>query len=605
VKPKLRHSPSQSIPENQEIDSASRGKRRLFLLFLVAATFLAYFPAWNGQPLWDDDAHLTKPELRSLNGLLRIWIEPSATQQYYPLAHSAFWVEHKLWGDSYPGYHLFNILLHALNAVLVWRILHRLISVKESSSSTPHAQVVSPALLAAAIFALHPVQVESVAWITELKNTLSGAFYLGSMLVYLEFDETRRRRCYWTALVLFLLGLATKTAIVTLPAALLVIFWWQRGRLLWRRDGAPLVPFFALGIMAGLATVWVETKLWGAVGFEFKFTFVERCLIAGRSVWFHLGKLLWPTKLTFMYARWDINQAVWWHYLFPIALLALVAAFWRMRSWNRGPLAGLLFFMGTLFPVLGFFNAYSFRYSFVNDHHQYLASLGIIALTAMGIAGLLARFHLWLRPAGNLFCLLLLTILAALTWQQSRIYQNIETLWRETIRKNPDIWFAHANLGNLLVQQGRWQESVSHFEETIRLRPELPEGHSNLAMVLRRLGRVEEAVKQYHEALRLKPDLTEAMDNLAWILATTPKEGLRNGMEALQLAMRLEELAGPDSTVLDTLAAAYAEAGRFSEAIQTAERALASARQADLSQQAAEIQARLRLYRAGQSYRAP
>jgi len=178
---------------------------------LVAATLLAYSPAWQGKPLWDDDAHITPPALRSLGGLARIWTQPGTTQQYYPFAYSVFWLEHLLWGDSTLASHLVNILLHSASAWLLLKILRFL--------------EIPGAFLAAAIFALHPVQVESVAWISELKNTLSGVFYFGSALAYLRFDRTRSRGAYAAALCLFGFGLLSKTVIATLPAALLLVFW--------------------------------------------------------------------------------------------------------------------------------------------------------------------------------------------------------------------------------------------------------------------------------------------------------------------------------------------------------------------------------------------
>ncbi len=308
--------------------------------FLLAAlTIMAYQPAWHAGLIWDDDKHITQPELRSLHGLARIWTQLGATQQYYPLVHSVFWAEHKLWGDAATGYHWLNILLHAFSAVLLARILSQL--------------KIPGAWLAAALFAVHPVEVESVAWISELKNTLSGVFYLGAALAYLRFDRSRSGRDYAMALGLFLLGLMSKTVIASLPAALLVVFWWQRGKVPWKRDALPLIPFFIAGIGAGLLTAWVERRFIGAEGSEFNFSIIERILIAGRDVWFYLGKLFWPVDLAFIYPRWNVSQAVWWQYLYPAAGLVLLGVLvWR--RW-RGPLAALLFFVGTLFPALGFF----------------------------------------------------------------------------------------------------------------------------------------------------------------------------------------------------------------------------------------------------------
>jgi protein O-mannosyl-transferase len=240
-------------------------------LLLVAAAAIAYLPALNGRPIWDDDAHITRPEL-----LARIWSQPGATQQYYPLVHTAFWLEHAIWGDSSSSYHLTNLLIHCASALLLVAILRKL--------------EVPGAWLAALIFTLHPIQTETVAWISELKNILSGLFYFGSILVYLRFYETRRLTFYWISLILFAAGLMSKSVSATMPAALLVIFWWKRGRLSLKRDIGPLVPFFVAGAGFGLFTAWVEERLIGAQGSEYNYTLIERGLIAGRVIWFYLGK---------------------------------------------------------------------------------------------------------------------------------------------------------------------------------------------------------------------------------------------------------------------------------------------------------------------------
>ncbi len=251
---------------------------RVATVALIAiATIVACAPAVRGGFLWDDDAHVTKPELRSVHGLYRIWCDVGATQQYYPLVHSAFWVQHKLWGDSPPGYHAVNVALHAGAAVLVLLIVRRLLAERGV------AWAEAGAFLTAAVFALHPVHVESVAWITELKNTLSAVFYLAALLTYLRFDRTRRPGLYWLAAALFVLGLLSKTVTATLPAALLVIFWWQRGQLAWKRDVAPLLPWFVLGAVSGLFTAWVEHNLIGAKGQAFELSAVQRLMLAWRA----------------------------------------------------------------------------------------------------------------------------------------------------------------------------------------------------------------------------------------------------------------------------------------------------------------------------------
>src|SRR6266480_1696126 len=313
-----------------------------FCLILAAFTILAYQPAWHGGLLWDDDNCTTPPELRTLDGLRRIWFQPRAIAQYYPLVFSSYWLQQRLWGDSTTGYHLVNLLLHIGCVVLVLKIL-RLLRV-------PGAE------LAAIIFALHPVNVETVAWITERKNTLSGVFGLAATLWYLKFDESRSRRSYALALGLFLLGLLSKTAIVTLPLALLAIVWWKRGTIFWRRDVAPVIPFLFLSAAAGLVTRWFENTGIGYKARILDLSLLDRCLIAGRAFWFQLGKLLWPSNLMFVYPRWEINAAVWWQYLFPVAVLGLLVILWSLRRWSRAPLAGVLVYILLLLPSLGFLN---------------------------------------------------------------------------------------------------------------------------------------------------------------------------------------------------------------------------------------------------------
>src|SRR5437016_3382514 len=472
----------------------------LFALALIAITALAYLPAWNGKLIWDDNRHITQPALRSWQGLADIWTRVGATQQYYPLVHSFFWIEQKLWGDSVVGYHLVNILLHSLGAVVLLQILQRL--------------EIPGAWLAAALFALHPVQVESVAWISELKNTLSGLLFLSAAFTYLKFDETRSRGFYAAAFGLFVAALLCKTVIAPLPAVLLVVFWWKRGRIFRNRDVTPLLPFFAAGIGAGLFTAWVERNFVGAAGNTFQLSILQRCLIAGRDFWFYLFKLLWPDKLTFIYPRWQISAAVWWQYIFPLALILLLALAWKLKSIFRAPLAATLIFLGLLFPALGFINVYPFIYSFVADHFQYLACVG--PLTLIGASVTIAVNSFVPKPAifrPLLYTILLLT-LASLTWGQSRQYANVETLWRTTIARNPECWMAHSNLGLLLSQRDDVDEGITHFEKVLQIRPTEPGGYSNLGNALLRKGLVDEAMAQFQTAVMISPNDADAQINL-------------------------------------------------------------------------------------------
>ena len=520
------------------------------LALILLATVIVYRPALNGGMLLDDDSHITSAELRSIGGLYRIWFEVGATYQYYPVLHSAFWIEHKLWGDSVLGYHLITLLWHMTSVVLLYLVLARL--------------KIPGALLAAGIFALHPVMVESVAWMSEQKNTLSAMFCLSAMLVYLKFDESRLRSYYLTALGLFVLGLLTKTPITaTLPATLLVIFWWQRGELSWKRDVRPLAPFFVLSVMGGLVTAWVERKLIGAEGVDFELTLLERSLVAGRVIWFYLSKLLWPANLTFMYPRWDINPKVWWQWLFPVATLGAFVGLWAMRQRWRGPLAAWLLFVGTLVPVLGFLNVYPFIFSFVADHFQYFASLAIIVPVSAGIATGLERASLPMRRAGVALCILWVGGLAGLTLKQSGMYADVVTLYRTTIERNPDCWAAHNNLGKILSDEGQQQEAIEHYRAAIRVRPKYFTAHVNLGIALAATGQFPEAFDHLHKAIELQPESAAAHRSLGNALTNAGRH--EEAIDEYQAALVL----GPDdASTFNSLGAALTTVGRLPQAIE-------------------------------------
>ena len=538
----------------------------LWAVLLVALTFLAYQPVWHAGFIWDDDDYVTaNTTLRSSHGLWRIWFEPGATHQYYPLVHTSFWIEYHLWGLNPLGYHLVNVWLHAANAVLVWRLLRKL--------------GVRGAWLAAAIFAVHPVSVESVAWVTERKNVLSGFFYLTALLAYLRFDTTTGAetldagrnswRFYWLALGLYASALLSKSVTCTLPVAILLLTWWKRGRWRWR-DAYLLLPFVGLGIAMGVNTIRMEDRLVDPVKAQYAFSWLQRCLIASRALCFYGAKLFWPRTLTFIYPRWSIDPAEWWQWLFVLAVVGAIAIVWvRRNRWGTGPLVAILFFVVTLGPALGFVNVYPFRYSFVADHFQYLASVGLMALATSGGTLVCERIGRGANRAGAVVGAGLLLVLSGLTWQQTGIYRNAETLWRDTLSKNPACWLAHNNLGLVLEHRGRVAEAEAHYRQALQLFPDDVKAHVNLGNALARQGKPSEAVQQYEEALRIQPDDVRARINLgnAWLLQGHLSEAIGDYEESLRI--------DPHSVEAHlNLGVALEQAGRVSEAIEEYEQAL-------------------------------
>ncbi|RPJ45402.1 MAG: tetratricopeptide repeat protein [Candidatus Latescibacterota bacterium] len=430
-----------------------------------------------------------------------------------------------------------NVLLHAASAALVWVLLAQL--------------RVPGAVLAAFLFALHPVHVESVAWITERKNVLSGVLFLAAAWSYLRFappdeGEPRRgpRRFYFLSGALFLLALLAKTVTAVLPAALLVAIGWRRGRL-GRRDVAPLVPFFALGALAGLGTLWIERNMLGAQGEEFALSPIDRVVLSGRALAFYLSKLALPSPLSFVYPKWEIDAGEIGQWIYPIAAVAAFAAlFLARRRIGRGPLAAMLYFAVALVPALGFFDVYPFRFSYVADHFQYLASIGPLALAAAAASVAVRRLGDRTARLALFYASLVLLVLAALTWRRAEAFHDAETLWRDTIAKNDSAWMAHLNLGQLLAASGRGEEALREYEAALRYRPDSDKAHNNIGLAAAAAGRYEEAVRHYREAIRLNPRSTSARGNLGLALLSLGRteEAIEALAEAIEIRPRAPEL---------------------------------------------------------------
>ena len=711
--------------------SVSLWRRNWFwALVLIASVFIAYSQVFQAGFIWDDESHLTRnPCVVGPLGLKEIWTSTQAV--YYPLVLTTFWVLHNVAGLNPLPYHLLNVLLHAASAILLWRLL-RLLQVRG-------------AWLGAALWALHPVMVQSVAWVTELKNTQSCLFYLLSIFFFLKWEgrgslvsrlpsrragKRRSSVAFALSLVLFLLATLSKPSVVMLPFVLALCIWWMRGRIRWR-DVLPLAPFALISALVSAWTIWEQKFHARAVGPDWAQTFPERLIIAGRAIWFYLGKLLWPHPLIFIYPRWEVDPSKLIAYLPLLLAIAGLVALWSIRAaWGRALFFAGAYYVISLFPVLGIFTVYFFRYSFVSDHFQYLASMGPLALAGAAVAAVAGRLCQMplelatetgaaqlaknrLAVASRRFvpsaCLggALLILLAFLTWQHTTEYRDLIALYTATLRKNPACWMAHYNLGIVLTDQGDIDQAIDHYQHAVALRPAYAEAHYNLGLLLVEQGRVDDAIAHYQKALEIQPEYGEAscnlanafiskgdfdgaiaqyevcvaaipdqaeaqynlasallrkgrtdeaiihyqnvlqlypenadahanlgsafaakgdipdavaectraieiapenvaaLSNLAWLLATSADRSLRNGSEAVRLAERAESASSRSdnhATVLRILAAAYAEAGRFADAKETAQQALQAAMVEGNASLADALQGELALYDLGLPY---
>ena len=528
---------------------------------IVGAGALAYLPALRAGFVWDDTEFLTaNPLIRAADGLRRFWLS-TAAPDYWPVTSSSLWLEWRLWGAHALGYHATNLALHLCSSLLLWAVLRRL--------------AVPGAFLAALLFAVHPVNVESVAWITQRKNLMAMLFYLLSILWAIDWMEPSpshspvrpRAFRYWLSLAAFTLAMLSKGSVAILPVVLLGLILWRRRLEVW--DAVRLAPFFIVSGALGLVNLWFEGRhLPGAIRHAGG---LERLLGAGTVVWFYLSKALWPVRLMFLYPDWHIQprELRWWAPL--LAAIAVTAVFWRWRrTWGRPWLFAWGYFCVALAPVMGFTDVTFMQYSLVADHYQHLAIIAVVAMIAVGWerwrAATAAGPGSW---APRLVAVAAVGGLIGLTWGQCLIYRDAETLFLATLKVNPDAWLAHNNLGLMLFDAGKIPEAREHFDAALRLNPNCVEAHNNLGMLLATTGRDADAIAQYQEALRLRPNYAMAQNNLGSTLARSGQ--LPAAIAHFGEAVRLQ----PDYAEAHyNLGNALANSGRLPEAIAEFERTL-------------------------------
>jgi tetratricopeptide (TPR) repeat protein len=556
-------------------------------LLLIAFVLIAYAQVFRADFIWDDESHLTRnPCVIGPLGLKEVWTTAQAV--YYPLVLTTFWTLHKFIGLNPFPYHLLNVLLHAVSAVLLWHVLQLL--------------KVRGAWLGAALWALHPVMVQSVAWITELKNTQSCLFYLLSILCFLKWQERseaaassgfelersregRSSEGFILSLVFFILATLSKPSVVMLPFVLALCIWWMRGKIRFG-DILTLTPFALISALASAWTVWEQKFHARAVGPDWAQTFPERLIIAGKAIWFYLGKLVWPHPLIFIYPRWSVESSKVVAYLSLLAALVGLLALWFIHAkWGRALFFAAAYYVASLFPVLGFFTVFFFRYSFVSDHFQYLASMGPLALAGAGIAIVLDRFcempaDFAVHPnaveqssativnSRRRFALsaglsgMLLVSLGFLTWRQTTEYHDLFALYTATLQRNPGCWMAHYNLGIVLSERGDAEQAIDHYRRAAALRSDYAEAHYNLGRLLAEQGHFDDAIAHYERAAAINPADAEAQNNLGVTLF-----GIGRADEAIAHYQKALEIRPHYAEAACNLASALVAEGDFDGAI--------------------------------------
>jgi tetratricopeptide (TPR) repeat protein len=568
--------PIDDVPQQQAAVSSPTMKTSLadrpwlLALVLVVAVFAAYQPVWHAGFIWDDDDHLTaNPVMTAPHGLRMIWSSLTYSR-YYPLTLTTFWFERQLWGLNPMPYHLVNIALHAINGILIVLVLRRL--------------RVPGSWLAAFLWVLHPVNVESVAWITELKNTQSAFFFFLSLLCFLEFETRRKGYLYLLAFLCAVAAMLSKPSTVVLPAVLLLCVLWLRRR--WQVvDILRVTPFFGLSWWVSTRTIMEQRTMVLLAGTtEWKLGVAERFVIAGKAVWFYAMKLLWPVDLAFVYPHWQVEGKNFLSWLPLAGVVAAGAVLWALRGkgWARACLFAGAYFLLALLPVLAFFDAFFFRYSFVADHFQYLAGIGFIALVATAATTICAQAGL-IRHLGRVASTATAMSLFVLTWEQACGYQDNETLWRQSLRTNPNAYLAQNNLAGTLSQKAQvedvvghhqdalryYEDSLAHEKLALRLKPDLPDAYRNVATCLSKLGRYQEATEYCEQAVRIKPDDPDTYYCYGTILL---KQG--NASEAIQQFEKALFLSPNSVEAHNNLGLLLSRVGRWQEAVQHFEWAL-------------------------------
>ncbi|MBF0279356.1 MAG: tetratricopeptide repeat protein [SAR324 cluster bacterium] len=472
---------------------------------LIILPLVVYFYATDAEYIIDDNKFfLEDPLMTDPEGLIKIWLSPTDNNRvwpYLPLTRSSFWIERQIAGFNSRVSHWINIILHLLTVIILWQISERWLK--------------KGAWWIALLFSVHPVYVQSVAWVAERKNLLAALFFILSIGTYLQFQEKKLKAWYALSLSLFFFALLSKTSVVMLPVILIILHLWF-GLKLKKEQFIALLPFFMLSMAMAWLRIWFEVNTFGVI--VDTRTFLEKLLTAAHIPFFYLSKFFVPFPLVFIYPKWSINPNEVLSYFPSVSLFITTAIlFWKYQSWGKPMLLGAGAFGIMLFPVLGFFaNAWT-QFSFVTDHWLHLPSISLIVLL------ILASFRLqdFLESRNGssvkyLFSALAIAsvaLLSAISWNQVLAYKNPESLWLATIEKNQEAWIAHQELGRIYQEKKQYEQAVLHSGKSLEIKKDLFRAYHNRGNVYADLGQYARAIEDFTKALAAYPGFLEAYNN--------------------------------------------------------------------------------------------
>jgi len=497
----------------------------LRVVVIVAAGLWIFSPALHGTWLWDDDILVAKNALtHEPSGFWKGWYKLDGLGNYYPLEVDTEWVEWHLWHDDTFGYHLTSVLLHILSALLIWKLLSKI--------------GLRLAWLGGLLFIVHPVTVESVAWISELKNTLSLPLFLLAMCSWIDYDERRKRCDYFLTLGFFLVAMLAKTTMVMFPIIILLYAWWKRSRVGWS-DLKIGLPFFVISLGLGVISVCLQPHQINLEHESFGNSFFTRFICGGLAITFYFFKCLWPVGLLPIYPVWTINLSSPLQYLpWPI-LGGLIGWLWTKRTgWGRHALLGIGFFLLNLIVVVGFIMMNYTTMIWSLDHLVYIPMIGLIGLTVAAMEAVAKKLILPIRLIAAALAAIVMGLLALESHGYAGMFVSKQTLCTYTIQRNPEAWLAYNDLGLSLFQEGRAPEAIEQYKLALKINPDYAAGHNNLGFALNQLGQTPEAIEQYEQALRVDPNYVMAHNNLGNILG---REGrVPEAIEQYEMALKVD-----------------------------------------------------------------